>query len=489
MAHSKSPSGSKSALQVWTPRPHTAFPRCRSRQASVHSGDRQPCQDRELPKASWSPCQASTKSASLSPASGCSPQLLQIWGGDRACRLGLAPVLIFTVNFRRKQAQQTGCWTVHAPVPAVAPLKQQKHTEAPNPSLSSSRKSPEVALRRMVLLVQDMTTTPVPAQGQLRLGNRNSAHRYPGHTRKESSLQEGIWPSLSPSKQRAAKPPNDSAPPTRRPWWPDRHTRSTGHPLPTVSSCPRVPVWPVACPPDPGHGARRVALPRHRSAAVTRTVGLGQRSVRWAGAALRPEGLPGGRTEGSTPHPSPPTWASEPRRPCPARSPAAPAGGRPLRGAPPANLGSLARHLRPRRGVVAGSRPNFSCGRGHPRAPCPPRAQPPHAQPRMQMTWSRSQWSAEPGPPYRNAASGREGDSRRPAHRRAALRGRGWRVLFCTSARGGAAPAGRGLRGASCEGAAGPGRAPQPGGWYGPRWSSSCLAVVRPGLAGLPGWA
>lgn len=44
------------------------------------------------------------------------------------------------------------------------------------------------------------------------------------------------------------------------------------------------------CPTEQGHGgAGAIALPRDRSAAVTRTVGPEQRSVRWAVAALRLE--------------------------------------------------------------------------------------------------------------------------------------------------------------------------------------------------------
>lgn len=81
------------------------------------------------------------------------------------------------------------------------------------------------------------------------------------------------------------------------------------------------------CPTEQGHrGAGAVALPRNRSAAVTRTVGPEQRSVRWAVAALRLEGRRAGG--GVVPHPDPPS--PQPRRP----SPAAREGGRPAGGAP-----------------------------------------------------------------------------------------------------------------------------------------------------------
>lgn len=71
------------------------------------------------------------------------------------------------------------------------------------------------------------------------------------------------------------------------------------------------------CPIEPGHrGAGVVALPRDRSAAVTRTVGPKQRSVRWAVAALRLEGPPGRRRGRPAPR-SLPLQLGFPSRPSP----------------------------------------------------------------------------------------------------------------------------------------------------------------------------
>lgn len=127
--------------------------------------------------------------------------------------------------------------------------------------------------------------------------------------------------------------------------------------------------------------------------------------------------------------PSRPTWRSEPAAPARPKF-------------PPASLGPLARHLRPRAGPSPALGPTSAAAAApsRPRQPGTPRPA------RMQMPRSRNQWSAEPGPPCRAAASGREPGTGRRAHRRAAPRGRGRRVPFRTSASG----RGRHLPGGAC---------------------------------------
>lgn len=151
--------------------------------------------------------------------------------------------------------------------------------------------------------------------------------------------------------------------------------------------------------------------------------------MRWAVAALRLEGPPCRRRGRPAPRPFRPLQLG---RPSP-RSPQE--GGGCLWGTPPpAGLGPLVRHLRPRRGAVADSQPNFGSGRC-PLTPPRPRAGAPRPA-RMQMGGPCSQWPAGPGPPRRAAASEREAGGGRHAHRRAAPCGRGRRVPFRTSASG-----------------------------------------------------
>lgn len=129
---------------------------------------------------------------------------------------------------------------------------------------------------------------------------------------------------------------------------------------------------------------------------------------------------------GVVPHPRPPphlpsNLAVRARRPCPAQVPARePRTPR----ASPATLRGPSPALGPTSAAAAAAAPS------RPRQPGTPRPA------RMQMPRSRDQWSAEPGPPCRAAASGREPETGRRAHRRAAPRGRGRRVPFRTSASG-----------------------------------------------------
>lgn len=204
--------------------------------------------------------------------------------------------------------------------------------------------------------------------------------------------------------------------------------------------------------------------------------------MRWAVAALRLEGPPGGRRGRPPPPtpPAPPSWLSEPAALV-------------WPELPPAGLGPLACHLRPRRGAVAGSRPNFCGGRG-PLAPPPaPRPAPgPHANTQVQQPMvgragpalpHRSQWARAggwmPRPPPRGPSRARParsfphvglGAGPPPA-------GRGRRALRRSEAPGAAPPpagAGGSIRGATLVG---------PGGGTArlPRTAAS-----RPGLSRRP---
>lgn len=171
---------------------------------------------------------------------------------------------------------------------------------------------------------------------------------------------------------------------------------SSPHPQPSPWRAPCDPVWPPPARLSRVRGAGAVALPRDRSAAVTRTVGPEQHSVRWAVAALRLEGTPGRRRGRPAPRPFPPLQLERP-------SPPQPTGmGEPLQCAPARRpMTRRASPATPARGRLQLSAQLRQRPRP-PRAPAAPRPRPvpgPYANPWVPQPMAGR---AGPAPPRRS---------------------------------------------------------------------------------------